>query len=129
MIETSAKSSVTRPSAPAASDAEMSSTDNAARQNSQSPEEDKEMEEFMENIPHSYLIYPGLVKSLYESSDSILKYDEEKKEHFVEIPFHNVQKFVPNEYYKLVHNDNQLFLAEKQVFCTPFFKTSAKLIE
>ena len=90
MIETSAKSSVTRPSAPAASDAEMSSTDNAARQNSQSPEEDKEMEEFMENIPHSYLIYPGLVKSLYESSDSILKYDEEKKEHFVEIPFHNV---------------------------------------
>ena len=92
MIETSAKSSVTRPSQPAGSDAEMSSTDNTARLNSNalSPEEDKEMEEFMANIPHSYLIYPGLVKSLYEARDSVLKYDEEKKENYVEVPFHNV---------------------------------------
>lgn len=81
MIETSAKSSVTRPSAQAASDAEMIEL---------SPEEDKEMDEFMANIPHSYLIYPGLVKSLYETRDSVLKYDEVKKEHFVEVPFHNV---------------------------------------
>ena len=80
MIETSARSSVTRPSAPAASDTEMVL----------SSEEDKEMDEFMANIPHTYLIYPGLVKSLYETRDSVLKYDEEKKEHFVEIPFHNV---------------------------------------
>ena len=90
MIETSAKSSVTRTSTPATIDAEMSSNDNAARQISLSPEEDKEMDEFMENIPHSYLIYPGLLKSLYENKDSVLKYDEEKKEHFVEVPFHNV---------------------------------------
>ena len=92
-------------------------------------EEDKEMEEFMARIPHSFLIYPGLVSSLYENSDSVLKFDEEKKEHFVEVPFHNIKQFVPNDYYKQVHDDNQLFLAEKQVFCTPFFKTSAQLIE
>ena len=40
-----------------------------------------------------------------------------------------MQKFVPNEYYRQVHHDNQLFLAEKQVFCNPFFKTTAKLME
>ena len=59
----------------------------------------------------------------------MLHYDEENKEHYAEVPFNNVHQFVPNEYYKLVHTDNQLFLAEKQVFCTPFFKTSAQMIE
>lgn len=55
--------------------------------------------------------------------------DEEKKERYIEMPFHSVQKFIPHDYYDKVHQDNQLYLAEKQVFCTPFFKTSAQLIQ
>ena len=83
------------------------------------------MENFMANVPHSFMIYPGLVSQLYDNPDAVLKYDEELKEYYAEVPFNNVQQFVPNQYYKQVHEDNQLFLAEKQVFCTPFFKTSA----
>lgn len=80
-------------------------------------------------MPHSFLIYPGLISHLYNNADATVKFDADKQEHFVEVPFNNVQKFVPNEYYRHVHQDNQLFLAEKQVFCTPFFKTSAQMIE
>jgi hypothetical protein len=40
-----------------------------------------------------------------------------------------VERFVPSDYYSDVHKDNQLFLAEKQVFCNPFFKTTASLLE
>jgi len=86
------------------------------------------MEEVLEGMPHSFLIYPGLIDKLYNNPESVLKFDEETKERYVEVPFHNVQKFVPNEYYRKVHRDNEIFLAEKQVFCTPFFRTSAQLI-
>lgn len=64
------------------------------------------MEEFMRNVPHSFLIYPGLVGKIYDNSEAFLQYDEETKEHYAEVPFNNVQQFVPNEYYKLVHTDN-----------------------
>ena len=114
------------------SDTEMSEASFARKLTGASqidPEGDREMEDFMSRIPHSFLIYPGLVRSLYENSEQILKVDEENKESYVQVPFHRVTKFVPNEYYRQVHDDNQLFLAEKQVFCTPFFKTSAQLIE
>jgi hypothetical protein len=56
-------------------------------------------------------------------------YDEKTKEFFVTVPFNQVEKFVPSDYYSDVHLDNQLFLAEKQVFCNPFFKTTASLLE
>ena len=36
------------------------------------PEEDKEMEEFMRKVPHSFLIYPGLVGKIYDNSEAIL---------------------------------------------------------
>ena len=68
--------------------------------------------DFIDKLPHSFLIYPGLVNRIY-SDDSALTYDEEKKENMVEVGFHNVTKFVPNKYYRSVHQDNQLFLAEK----------------
>ena len=110
------------------SDAEMSNSEGITKKPVEA-EEDKEMEDFMAKVPHSFLIYPNLISSIYDNSDTVVKYDEEMKEHYTEVPFHQVQKFVPNEYYRLVHNDNQLFLAEKQVFCTPFFKTSAQMIE
>jgi len=48
------------------------------------------MEQFFAGIPHSFLIYPGLIGQLYDSPESVLKFDEEKKEHYVEVPFHNV---------------------------------------
>ena len=71
------------------------------------------MDQFLAQVPHSFMIYPGLVSQLYNNPDAMLKYDEEQKESYAEVPFSNVQQFVPNEYYRLVHEDNQLFLAEK----------------
>ena len=91
------------------SDTEMSEASSARRQGVVSQtetEEDKEMEEFMARLPHSFLIYPGLVRELHGNPDSTLKFDEEKKEHYAEVAFHNVTKFVPNEYYRQAHDDN-----------------------
>jgi hypothetical protein len=82
----------------------------------------------LDKLPHSYFLYRDLIPKIYGRQDSIL-YDEESKENYVEIPYHNIRKFVPNQYYKQVHDDNQVFLAEKQVFCAPFFTTTGKLME
>lgn len=40
-------------------------------------------------IPQSFLIYPGLIRKLYSSeADQVLTYDEDAKEHYIEVPFH-----------------------------------------
>ena len=78
-------------------------------------------------LPHTYLIHPGLVENIKAGTG--IERDPTTNEASVDVPFHEVQKFVPNEYYRAVHHDNQRFLAEKQVFCNPFFKITAKLME
>lgn len=40
-------------------------------------------------------------------------YDEKAKEHFITVPFNQVERFVPSDYYSEIHKDNQIFLAEK----------------
>ena len=65
----------------------QTSTQSAA----ENAEDSKEMEEFMAKVPHSFMIYPGLVNQLYENPDAVLKYDEELKEFYTEVPFNNVQ--------------------------------------
>lgn len=83
--------------------------------------------DLIRKLPHSYLIHPGIIEKIKAGAG--LQRDPSTNEAWIEVPFHDVQKFVPNEYYRAVHNDNQRFLAEKQVFCNPFFKITAKLME
>lgn len=78
-------------------------------------------------LPHSFQIYPNILQRIYRNEG--ISYDEKAKEYFIQVPFNHVEKFVPSEFYSQVHQDNQLFLAEKQVFCNPFFKTTAFLLE
>jgi hypothetical protein len=33
-------------------------------------------------------------------------YEEETKEHMVEVAFHSATRFVPNQYYRQLHSDN-----------------------
>jgi len=55
--------------------------------------------------------------------------DEETKEQYTLIDFNAVQKFVPNELYKMVHKDNHDFLFERQVFNAGFFEALKEMIE
>ena len=109
----------------------LSDTDMAPRKTPSDSFTDKEEQaafiHFVQRIPHSYLVYPGLIERI-RAKQGLVR-DEKTEETYIEVPFHEVRKFVPNEYYRQVHHDNQLFLAEKQVFCNPFFKTTAQLME
>lgn len=52
-------------------------------------EENKEVAHFMSAIPHSFLVYPGLIQKLYQNeAEQVLSYDEDAKEHYIELPFH-----------------------------------------
>ena len=108
----------------------LSDSDMAPRKAASDPFADKDeqalLTHFIRRIPHSYLVYPGLIERI-RGGQGLLR-DAKAEETYIEVPFHGVQKFVPNEYYRQVHADNQLFLAEKQVFCNPFFKTTAQLM-
>ena len=116
MIDTSARSSATMKTesaqkSAAGSDTEMilSTAESTARKsdNKVSVEDDKAVDELMVKLPHSYLIYPSLVQKLFEKEiEDSEEMKGEDKEHIVEVPFHNVQSFVPNNYYRQVHQDN-----------------------
>lgn len=78
-------------------------------------------------LPHSFLIYPNILRRLRNNEG--VCYDEKNKESYVLVPFEQVDKFVPHDLYAQVQQDNQLFLAEKQVICNAFFKTTAFLLQ
>lgn len=46
----------------------------------------------------------------------------------VSIPFYEVQKFVSNDTYRHVSQDNQVYMAELQVYDNHFFKTTTQLL-
>jgi len=71
------------------------------------------------------LIYPNILRRIRNNEVS---FDEKAKEYYITVPFNQVDKFIPQELYTQVHQDNQLFLAEKQVICNAFFKTTAFLL-
>ena len=96
MTQSSARSSKASQAA-ANSDTEMlTSTDSPAalaKSSKQSQqhmaEENKEVAQFMSAIPHSFLVYPGLIQKLYQNeAEQVLSYDEDAKEHYIELPFH-----------------------------------------
>jgi len=58
----------------------------------------------LEWIPHSYLIYPDILKRIH-SGDGIL-FDEKTKEKFILVPFNQVERFVPQDSYAQIHEDN-----------------------
>jgi hypothetical protein len=70
------------------------------------------------------------VHALYAYPDLLAKIaNNEFNDKFqVEVPFHQVQKFVPNNVYLKVNQDNQLHIAESQICCNPFFKTTVVLL-
>ena len=47
---------------------------------------------------HLFSVYPDLFKQIQDEKVEI-KYDEEKKEHTVELEFEQAEKFVPNKIY------------------------------
>ena len=63
------------------------------------------------------------------SSDLQVQYNEEAKEHVALVGFNSVQKFVPNEVYQMVHQDNVSFLFERQIFNSGFFEAVKELYE
>lgn len=63
------------------------------------------------------------------SSDLQVQYNEEAKEHVALVGFNSVQKFVPNEVYQMVHQDNVSFLFERQIFTSGFFEAVKELYE
>jgi hypothetical protein len=51
-------------------------------------------------IPHSFLIYPNIIRRLH-ANDGI-SFDEKTKEHYILVPFGDVDKFVPHDLYSQV---------------------------
>jgi hypothetical protein len=47
----------------------------------------------------------------------------------ISLPFYGVKKFIPNEIYKQINEDNKSYLAEKQVFTSHFFETTHTLMK
>ena len=47
------------------------------------------MKDFIQQVPHSFLIYPGLIRKIYHDEKAI-KQDKKTEELFVEVPFHSV---------------------------------------
>jgi len=71
---------------------------------------------------HIFKVFPNLRQSLISNKDQVLHFDEEKKESYVFVDFDEATKFVPNQIYKKVHEDNKKFLSEKQVYNDSFFQ-------
>ena len=61
-------------------------------------EEQTVFTEFVQRIPHSYLVYPNLIERI-RAGQGLVR-DDKADETYIEVPFHDVQKFVPNEYYR-----------------------------
>lgn len=81
------------------------STVNNVTQLKLSSNESMDMEEAnLEWIPHSYLIYPNILKRI-RSGDGIMQ-DEKTKEKFIMVPFNQVERFVPQDFYAQIHHDN-----------------------
>lgn len=69
---------------------------------------------FLEQLPHSFLIYPHLITSIYDKfADKNAKEINFDQEITMDVNFDRVTNFIANEYYRQVHADNELFLAEK----------------
>jgi len=54
---------------------------------------------------------------------------QDGEEHYTLVDFWAAKKFVPNSIYRQVHQDNKVFLCEKQVFSDHFFSVTTKLAE
>jgi hypothetical protein len=61
---------------------------------------------------HLFRLFPNLHTTL-TTNPQLLKFDEDKNEYFTMVDFNLARKFVPNSIYRMVHNDNRKFLAEK----------------
>lgn len=58
-----------------------------------------------------FLTCPTLQQQLLRSEE--IKQDEESKEYYTMVKFNSIEKFIPQDYYRMVHEDNNLFLFEK----------------
>lgn len=65
---------------------------------------------------HSCLVYPSL-------SERVIREQIEPNTK-INVPFYQVEKFVPNDIYKQVSRDNQVYIAELQVYDGHFFDTT-----
>ena len=70
---------------------------------------------------HSCLVYPSL-------SERVIR-DQIEPNTKVTVPFYQVEKFVSNDIYRQVSLDNQVYIAELQVYDSHFFDTTTKLLE
>jgi hypothetical protein len=71
-------------------------------------------------------VCPSLQEKLKDSSQ--IMFDEEKKEHYALVGFKDAQKFVPNDIYQKVHEDNYRFMCERQVFINGFFEATKSIL-
>ena len=62
---------------------------------------------------HLFEVFPKLRDQIIQNKDGLIQYDSKKDEHLAWVDFDDARKFVPNAIYKMVHRDNQKFLAEK----------------
>ena len=69
------------------------------------------------------------VNSPHKVQRKSVYYDGENEEHVALVNFQDVRKFIPNDIYRAVHQDNLKFLSEKQVFSEAFFKATLSLCE
>lgn len=69
---------------------------------------------------HSCLVYPSL-------SERVIREQLEPNTK-ISVPFYQVQKFVSNEIYRQVSRDNQVYIAELQVYDSHFFDTTTQLL-
>jgi ubiquitin carboxyl-terminal hydrolase 34 len=78
---------------------------------------------------HLFEVFPKLREQIIQNKEAVVQYDAEKDEHLAMVNFDDARKFVPNSIYKMVHRDNQKFLAEKQVFSDAFYQCSLQLLQ
>ena len=80
---------------------------------------------------HLFYVFPNLraeLKANPELIEAIKTEEGEVKEYFTLVDFDAAQKFVPNSIYRMIHDDNLKFLAEKQVFSDSFYKCTYELL-
>jgi hypothetical protein len=69
---------------------------------------------------HSCIVYPAL-------GERVIKEQIEPNTK-IGVPFYEVQKFISNEVYRQVSQDNQVYMAELQVYDSHFFDTTTQLL-
>ena len=77
---------------------------------------------------HLFHVFPNLREQIRSQGEELVKFDAEKKEHYALVDFDDAKQFVPNDIYKMVHQDNKKFLCEKQVFSDSFYNCSYELL-